>query len=274
MEIGKKYYKCALISNLPFFRTHDLDEIVECDSCGISVHEGCYGIVADDSDIESVHSDISSDPTEPWFCDACKAGVKSPACEMCPNTGGIFKQTDVGRWVHIVCCLYTHGVAFSDTIHLTGITLFELPYDRWGSKACALCEDERLCRTGFTVSCDAGMCKSHFHVTCAQREGMHIIIPSHGFIVFLSSGLLQEAQNMEETELVDPLYAHCKMHVGDKQAAKAKRRNWLALQSRLRERRELNEPLSERNQKKLIKAREKYFIKINSMPKPHRKYIV
>ena len=55
------------------------DEIVECDSCGISVHELCYGITADDA--ESIHSDASSASTEPWFCDPCKAGVKNPVSE-------------------------------------------------------------------------------------------------------------------------------------------------------------------------------------------------
>lgn len=92
-------------------------------------------------------------------------------CDLCPNPFGIFKQTDTGRWVHIVCCLYTHGVAFADTTRLAGITLFEMPYERWGAKACTLCEDERVARTGITVCCDAGMCKAHFHITCAQREG-------------------------------------------------------------------------------------------------------
>lgn len=48
------------------------DEIVECDNCGVAVHEGCYGI----SDTQSAASTESSASTEPWFCDACKAGVK------------------------------------------------------------------------------------------------------------------------------------------------------------------------------------------------------
>lgn len=38
------------------------DEIVECDACGISVHELCYGITADDA--ESIHSNASSASTE------------------------------------------------------------------------------------------------------------------------------------------------------------------------------------------------------------------
>lgn len=40
------------------------------------------------------------------------------------------------RWVHIVCALYIPGVAFGDTARLTGITLFEMPYDKWGAKVC------------------------------------------------------------------------------------------------------------------------------------------
>jgi len=35
-----------------------------------------------------------------------------------------------------------------------------------------LCEDARFARTGVCISCDAGMCRSFFHVTCAQREGL------------------------------------------------------------------------------------------------------
>lgn len=42
----------------------DSDEIVECDSCSITVHENCYGI--DCNDVDSVHSNASSASTEPW----------------------------------------------------------------------------------------------------------------------------------------------------------------------------------------------------------------
>ncbi|KAL3221420.1 hypothetical protein MRX96_029413 [Rhipicephalus microplus] len=185
------------------------DEIVECDCCGVSVHEGCYGI----TDSDSVMSTGSSSSTEPWFCDACRAGQKEPICELCPNSGGIFKETDVGKWVHLVCALYIPGVAFGNVEKLTPVTLFEMPYSRWGAKSCVLCEDERLSRTGVCITCDAGMCKASFHVTCAQREG-----------------LLSEA-SMEE--IADPFFAYCKLHA-DKMIVRSKRRNWLALQSRNR----------------------------------------
>ncbi|CAG5130456.1 unnamed protein product, partial [Candidula unifasciata] len=59
---------CVCLSD----RSADDDEIVECDNCGVSVHEGCYGI----SESHSTASTESSASTEPWFCDACKANLK------------------------------------------------------------------------------------------------------------------------------------------------------------------------------------------------------
>ncbi|XP_076332725.1 PHD finger protein 14 isoform X4 [Tachypleus tridentatus] len=213
------------------------DEIVECDFCGVSVHEGCYGI----SDTDTVVSTVSSSSTEPWFCDACKAGNMNPVCELCPNQGGIFKETDVGRWVHLVCALYIPGVAFGDVDKLTPVTLFEMPYSRWGAKACGLCEDERFSRTGVSISCDAGMCRNYFHVTCAQREG-----------------LLSEAST--EESIADPFFAYCKLH-GDKNIARSKRCNWLALQSQAKDKRHEDKPPSDekaRVERKLAWHREKY----------------
>lgn len=198
---------CVCLSD----RSADDDEIVECDNCGIAVHEGCYGI----SESHSNASTVSSASTEPWFCDACKANA-DPVCELCPNSGGIFKETDNGKWVHIVCALYTPGVAFGDVDRLSLVTLFEMPYSKWGAKECSLCEDSRFGQTGVCINCDAGMCKAFFHVTCAQREG-----------------LLAEVTPEEVMEVADPFFAYCKLHA-DKMTSKIKRRNWLAIQSHVK----------------------------------------
>jgi len=40
-----------------------------------------------------------------------------------------------------------------------------MPYNRWGAKSCALCSDPWLSRTGVCIGCDAGMCRTFFHVT-------------------------------------------------------------------------------------------------------------
>ncbi|XP_063042219.1 PHD finger protein 14 [Engraulis encrasicolus] len=187
--------------------SEDTDEIIQCDNCGVTVHEGCYGV---DGESDSIMSSASENSTEPWFCDACKNGVM-PSCELCPNQDGIFKETDAGRWVHVVCALYVPGVAFGDIDKLRPVTLTEMNYSKYGAKECSFCEDTRFARTGVCISCDAGMCRSYFHVTCAQREG-----------------LLSEAA--AEEEIADPFFAYCKQHA-DRFDRKWKRKNYLALQS-------------------------------------------
>ncbi|KAK6645407.1 hypothetical protein RUM43_001684 [Polyplax serrata] len=239
---------CACLGD----RSDHINEIVECDSCGVTVHEGCYGV----SDSLSISSTESLCPTEPWFCEACRAGVTNPSCELCPNKGGIFKATDVGRWVHLVCALYVPGVAFGEVEGLTNVTLFEMPYSKWGAKSCVLCEDERLASTGVNIGCDAGMCRTFFHVTCAQREG-----------------LLSEAHS-EEVDQADPFYAHCKLHT-DKSLMKRRKRNYIVMQYNNRkkaldhaggENKESTEAL--RIQRKLAKKRAKYLYLKKNAPQP------
>ncbi|XP_049279631.1 PHD finger protein 14 isoform X2 [Anopheles funestus] len=230
---------CACLGD----RSDDQNEIVECDGCGVTVHEGCYGV----SECTSISSTISSCSTEPWFCDACKAGVENPDCELCPNKGGIFKETDVGKWVHLVCALYVPGVAFGEVDQLSSVTLFEMPYNKWGAKTCSLCDDARLARTGVCIGCDAGMCKTYFHVTCAQYYG-----------------LLSEAHS-EEADQADPFYAHCKIH-SDKSLIKHRKRNYNAIKMKAvhrqmeEESRKTQKPTPEqlRIERKLTKHRRRY----------------
>ncbi|XP_032670451.1 PHD finger protein 14 isoform X1 [Odontomachus brunneus] len=233
-------------------RSDDTNEIVECDGCGVSVHEGCYGV----SDVESFSSTDSLCQSAPWFCEACSAGIEDPSCELCPNKGGIFKETDVGKWVHLVCALYVPGVAFGEVDRLTSVTLFEMQYTKWGAKQCSLCEDSRYARTGVCIECDAGLCHTYFHVTCAQREG-----------------LLSEAHS-EEVDQADPFYAHCKLH-SDKSLVRRRRRNFLAFQLRVQQRQQmlkqpnhLDTDEHRRIVRKLGKHRHKYLAHKASRPPP------
>ena len=74
------------------------------------------------------------------FCEPCRAGLESPpTCELCPIIGGVYKQTDVGRWVHLVCALYIPGVAFGDPENMTKVTIFEMNYVFWSRRVCTLC---------------------------------------------------------------------------------------------------------------------------------------
>lgn len=240
-----KFKKLLICSICLSDESLEIDEIAECDCCLITVHESCYGLINPNVEVESLNSDASSNTTEPWFCDACKANksVDELSCELCPKQGGIFKQTETGRWVHLVCALYINGVAFSNTQQLSGITLFEMNYERWAAKSCSLCEDERFARTGVCISCDAGMCRNYFHVTCAQ-----------------SYGLLCDAQNIEDTEaaVADPFYAHCKQHAIEKHIVKIKKRNYLALQLRLKQLNSIGRSMDERILNKLEEVRSAY----------------
>ena len=73
-------------------------------------------------------------------------------------------------------------------------------------------------RTGITVGCDAGLCRAHFHATCAQRHGL------------LSETRPQEGAAPGE---LDPYWASCKQHV-DKDVARVNRRNWTAARAHSR----------------------------------------
>jgi hypothetical protein len=175
----------------------DANEIVECDSCGISVHEGCYGVPQTDASQADAASEVSAASTEPWFCEPCRAGLQeAPPCDLCPSRGGIYKQTDVGRWVHLVCALYVPHVAFGDPEHMTHVTVFEMNYTSFGRRMCALCSEPRLSRTGVCIQCDAGMCKVFFHAYCGQRQGL----------------LAEPSFDSHQESLVADLYlGHCKV---------------------------------------------------------------
>lgn len=115
-----------------------------------------------------------------------------------------------------------------------------------GAKTCSLCEDARYTRCGVCIGCDAGMCKTYFHVTCAQ-----------------ANGLLSETHS-EEADHADPFYAHCKLH-SDKTLVKHRKRNYNALRYRMSYRNaniDQNKsdasPEQKRIERKLKKHRAKY----------------
>ena len=171
---------------------------------------GCYGVADSTSDADS---EVSAASTEPWFCEPCRAGLKTasepPDCDLCPNLGGLYKETDVNRWVHLICALYIPGVAFGDPERLTRVTLFEMDYKSWGRRQCNLCEDQRKSKTGVCLQCDAGMCKSFFHALCGQKAGL-LSEPQYNY------------NPAHLTSTADLYLAHCKMHT-DKSVIKKRK---------------------------------------------------
>ena len=84
---------------------------------------------------------------------------------------------------------------------------------------------ELLARTGVCIQCDAGMCKSYFHVSCAHAAG------------FLSEPIYTVDHAHVGEPQSDAYLAHCKFH-SDKTVVKKRRRAFLTHLLTSRKRRE------------------------------------
>ncbi|KAK0409920.1 hypothetical protein QR680_004835 [Steinernema hermaphroditum] len=204
---------CTLCLNLKFSKKKE--EVIQCDKCGIAVHESCYGPMDfhDDS-----ASQGSSSSTEPWFCEPCLYGLlEPPYCALCPNRFGAFKRAEGGDWVHLNCALWIAGVTFLDDHHMTAVSWRAVDSKEFGKKACNICEEKIESRTGITTQCDAALCKTFFHISCAQKHGL----------LFDHSDTAGEASS---SHTLDPRIVACKKHSSTEEV-KAQRRAYLRMQA-------------------------------------------
>uniref|UniRef100_A0A915DLD7 PHD-type domain-containing protein n=1 Tax=Ditylenchus dipsaci TaxID=166011 RepID=A0A915DLD7_9BILA len=139
---SKDLLVCSICMNLR--QTIKDAEIIQCDKCGLAVHEACY-MVDDATDDQSVNSSSSTEP--------CRLGA--------------FKKADVGGgWVHLI-----------------SVSWQEIDYKAFGRKPCIACPDKLEARTGITLQCEAGMCKNFYHVTCAQKLGLLVDAQNENSII-------------------------------------------------------------------------------------------
>ncbi|CAD5224272.1 unnamed protein product [Bursaphelenchus okinawaensis] len=191
---------CSICLN---FRKTEGDKLIQCDKCGVAVHETCYAV---DDYVDEDASVISNFSTEPWFCEPCLYGYEEPPhCELCPRRFGAFKRADVGgKFVHLVCALYTTGVSFGDVDNLTAVSWQEIDYKRFGRKSCNACTSVVESRSGLVTCCEAGLCKQHYHISCAQRMG---------FLVDTDYDHSQQPSSSNDKHVeIHPHFILCKTH--------------------------------------------------------------
>lgn len=131
--------------------------IVFCDGCNVAVHQDCYG--------------VPYIPEGQWFCRRCMISPDSSVrCIFCPVEDGAFKQTDTGKWAHVLCAIWIPECAIGNYTFMEPITdVTNIPRSRW-RLFCYLCRQ----RCGAPIQCSNKNCYVPFHASCARKAGLYM----------------------------------------------------------------------------------------------------
>ena len=142
--------------------------IVFCDGCDIAVHQDCYG--------------VPFIPEGQWLCKACQASrTKLLNCLFCPNRSGVFKKTDTGEWVHLICSIWLPEVSIPNNIFVEPVTgVEEIDRNRW-RLVCFICKQ----KMGACIQCSNKKCSQAYHPTCGRKARLYMKMTAgiHGALV-------------------------------------------------------------------------------------------
>ncbi|RKO90520.1 PHD-zinc-finger like domain-containing protein [Blyttiomyces helicus] len=131
--------------------------IVFCDGCNLAVHQDCYG--------------VPFIPEGQWLCRKCMISPEMPVtCIFCPIEGGAFKQTNTGKWAHLLCALWIPEVSIANpTLKEPIENIDKIPKGRW-RLTCYICRQ----KCGAPIQCASKQCFLAFHVSCARKAKLHM----------------------------------------------------------------------------------------------------
>lgn len=149
---------------------NQLNRLIVCTSCGVAVHQRCYGVQQDDE-------------AGCWLCSWCR--LKRDAdkstdnhCVLCPQQGGALKPVrkrgagndDGGliEFAHLFCCQWMPELYIEDTKSMEPIMNIEGIKETQKKLICYLCK----VKCGACVRCSYGSCRTSFHPVCA-RDARH-----------------------------------------------------------------------------------------------------
>lgn len=141
--------------------------ILTCDTCNMAVHQDCYG--------------IPYLPEGQWSCKKCLKSPNTPVdCCLCPVKDGPLKQTDDGRWAHVLCAFWVPEVGFGSAVYLEPVEKIDrVPGSRFQLR-CDIC---KLQGNGACIKCQTSNCDNSFHATCAMKGGLFMkmeAVPENG----------------------------------------------------------------------------------------------
>ena len=111
-----------------------------------------------------------------------KSGISANhknVCALCPHRGGALKETTDGRWVHLMCALWTPECAFVNPNKMEPVGCYDsknkivgfhnFPFSSFENEKCVICKT----RGGSLLRCtnEAG-CKSMMHPRCVWKKGL------------------------------------------------------------------------------------------------------
>eukprot|EP00477_Mikrocytos_mackini_P001509 GAHX01001624.1.p1 GENE.GAHX01001624.1~~GAHX01001624.1.p1 ORF type:complete len:1753 (+),score=268.04 GAHX01001624.1:200-5458(+) len=139
----------------------DENQIVFCEFCDVSVHQGCYG--------------IDMLPPGEWYCSRCNyylfmkpenVFIDNLNCVLCGIGSGAMKPTYLkGVWCHSVCAFWTPETFVGSSCTLEPVFGFE------NVQPCAIAC--KICKRGGVgcQPCSIPGCNNYMHISCTQTGG-------------------------------------------------------------------------------------------------------